>query len=163
MFPLNMKFCRSGIRCTCSVADESASAVLVIVTVLLEVIVFMMVELILEVEVRDALGAVLVIGREFLVVCFFFGELNFFQRCTLFVILLKYRDGTLCISKDNCISFRGNQGGFAVFNSLGDFFFVIVSFASSYVAFYAVLLADFLEVLGNDVFGWISASCVNCI
>ena len=40
-----------------------------------------------------------------------------------------------------------------VYNPLGTFFFIILSFASIFVALYTIILAVFLEVPGNDALG----------
>ena len=53
-----------------ALSDEYASVVAVIVTVSLEVGVVVMVTVVLYIGFRDAMGEIMVVGREVLVVCF---------------------------------------------------------------------------------------------
>ena len=113
-----------------------------------------MVTMPLKVGVGDASGEVLVVVREVLFVRLFFGGLDLFFRGAPHLQLFKNPAMIpFCISKNCCIVFRGTSGSFAVSNPLGAFFFVIIDFALRCVDVYAMLLAAFPEVPGNDVFG----------
>ena len=123
-----------------AIADEATSILVAIVTVVLEVGVVVMVTVVLEVRVGGA-------SREFLVVRFFFGGLALFFRGAPLSRFFKSPVMRLFfLSKECCIVFRGTAGVLVIFNTLGDFFFIIFAFASRCVSIYAVILVAFLEV-----------------
>ena len=55
------------------------------------------------------------------------------------------------LAGDIFIAFRGTAGGVAVSDQMGVLLFTILIFALGCIFVYAVLLAAFLEVLGNYI------------
>ena len=112
----------------------------------IEVGLVVIVTVVLEVWAGDVLGVILVVGREVLVVLFFFGALAlFFKDAPCLRFFKNPVMKPFFLANNFCIALRGTAGRFAVSNPMDAFFFVAATFALICVSVYAVTFTDFLE------------------